>query len=116
MEEGFGMQLTAFVPDHIWLVDYPIALAGCKFNARMSVVRLADGTLMLHSPCDMDDATAKTISGLGPVSCIVAPGSFHHMHVAKAQSRFPDARTYLCPGVERKVPGLGFDGILAIRN
>ncbi|MGA8278192.1 MAG: DUF4336 domain-containing protein [Rhodanobacteraceae bacterium] len=106
------MQLTEFIPDQIWLLDYPVEYAGCRFNARMSIVRLANGTLMLHSPCDMDDATAKAVSGLGSVSCIVAPGSFHYMYVAKAQSRFPAAKTYICPGVERKVPRLRFDWIL----
>jgi hypothetical protein len=109
------MQLTEFIPDQIWLVEYPVRLAGCRFNARMSVVRLANGALMLHSPCDMDDATAKAVSALGPVSCIVAPGSFHYMHVAKAQSRFPAAGTYICPGVEQKVPRLRFDWILGNR-
>ena len=88
------MQLTEFVPNEIWLLDYPIAFAGCQFNARMSVIRLANGTLMLHSPCDMDDAVANAISRLGPVSCIAAPGNFHHMYVAKAQTRFPAAQTY----------------------
>lgn len=106
------MQLTEFVPDQIWLLDYPVEYAGCRFNARMSIVRLANGALMLHSPCDMDDATAIAISERGPVTFIVAPGSFHYMYVAKAQARFPAALTYICPGVERKVPGLRFDGIL----
>ena len=106
------MQLTEFIPDQIWLVDYPIKYAGCRFNARMSVVRLANGSLMLHSPCDMDDATENAVSRLGQVSCIVAPGSFHYLHVAKAQLRFPAAITYICPGVEQKVPSLQFDWIL----
>ena len=109
------MQLTEFVPGEIWLLDYPIAVAGCRFNARMSIVRLANGALMLHSPCDIDDVVADAISILGPVCCIVAPGNFHHMYVAKAQIRFPAAQTYICPGVESKVPGLRFDGILGSR-
>ena len=109
------MQLTEFVPDQIWLLDYPITYAGCRFNARMSVVRVAGGALMLHSPCDIDDTTAKAISELGPVDSIVAPGNFHHLHVAKARSRFPDARTYICPGVERRAPGLRFDAMLGSR-
>lgn len=107
------MILTEFIPDQIWLLDYPVRYAGCRFDARMSIVRLLDRTLMLHSPCDLDDATTKAISGLGAVSCIVAPGSFHHLHVATAQSRFPAARTYVCPGVERKQPSLHFDAVLA---
>jgi hypothetical protein len=106
------MQLTEFSKDQIWTKDYPVKLPFCPINARMSVIRLADGRLMLHSPGDIDDATAEAISQLGQVGYIVAPGSLHHMHVTEAQQRFPDAQTYICPGIERKVPGLRFDGIL----
>src|SRR5690348_1378905 len=81
----------------------------------MSIVRLGDGRLMLHSPCDIDDVTSVAISKLGQVAFIVAPGSLHHMHVAGAQRRYPDARTYICPGVERRAPGLRFDSMLGPR-
>ncbi|MDN5873576.1 MAG: DUF4336 domain-containing protein [Nitrosospira sp.] len=82
----------------------------------MTVVRLEGDKLMLHSPSEIDDATTTAISQLGEVSYIVAPGSFHHMHVAQAQSRYPQAETYICPGLERKVPGLRFDWILGSRS
>jgi hypothetical protein len=110
------MQLTEFSQDQIWTRDYPVKLAICPFNARMSVIRLEDGQLMLHSPCDINDATAAAISKLGQVGYIVAPGSFHHMYVTQAQRRFPNAQTYICPGIERKVPGLQFDWILGPRS
>ncbi len=110
------MQLTEFSQDQIWTRDYPVKLAICPFNARMSVIRLEDGQLMLHSPCDINDATAAAISKLGQVGYIVAPGSFHHMYVTEAQRRFPNAQTYICPGIERKVPSLRFDWILGPRS
>ena len=109
------MQLTEFIADQIWTKDYPVSIAICPFNARMSVIRLGDGSLMLHSPCDIDDATAADIATLGQVACIVAPGSLHHLHVASAQRRYPKALTYVCPGVERRAPGLGFDWMLGPR-
>jgi hypothetical protein len=110
------LQLTEFSENQIWTRDYPVKLAICPFNARMSVIRLQDGQLMLHSPCEIDDATAAAISKLGQVGYIVAPGSFHHMHVTSAQHRYPNAPTYICPGVERKVPSLRFDWILGTRS
>lgn len=115
-QEDPPVPLTEFYKDQIWTRNYPIKLPICPFNARMTVLRRVDGRLMLHSPCDMDDATAAAISKLGKVSCIVAPGSFHHMHMTKAQRRFPDAATYICPGIERKIPGLRFDGTLGDRS
>lgn len=104
--------LRAFVDDHIWLVDYPIRYVGTRFNARMSVVRLADGGLLVHSPCEFDDELATATRALGPVRHIVAPGNFHYFHVASCQRAFPDAATWLCPGVEAKCPDLSYDGLL----
>ena len=103
------MQLKEFSKGQIWTRDYPVKLVICPFHARMSVIRLGDGQLMLHSPGGLDDATAAAISKLGRVGHIVAPGTLHHLHVAEAQRRFPDAQTHLCPGLERRVPDLAFD-------
>lgn len=109
------MQLTEFSKDQIWTGNYPVDLPTCPINARMSVIRLTDGRLMLHSPGDIDDATAAAIAKLGQVGHIVAPGSLHHLHVAAAQRRFPNAQTYICPGIEHKLPDLRFDWILGPR-
>lgn len=109
------MRLVEYVPGQIWLKEYPIHYAGCDFNARMTVLRLADARLMLHSPCEIDAETKAAISSLGEVAYIVAPGSYHYFHVASAQSAFPEAETYICPGVERKRPELDFDWILGDR-
>jgi hypothetical protein len=87
-------------------------LAGTRFDARMTVIRLASGQLMLHSPCAITAALAEEISALGPVAHIVAPGNFHHMYVTTAQAAFPAAKTWICPGVEKRQPGLTYDGVL----
>lgn len=109
------MQLTTFCDDWIWIMDYPVKLFGVAFNARMSVVRLANDELLLHSPGPIDDAVAAAILALGEVRHIVAPGLLHHRYVAQAQNRFLHAETYICPGVERRNPGLCFDWILGPR-
>lgn len=86
--------------------------AGLDFLARMSVLRLADGSLMLHSPCDISPDLKQAIEALGEVRYIVAPGSYHYLHVPSAQQAFPEAQTYICPGVERKMPDIRFDWLL----
>ena len=106
------MTLTPCVVDQIWLCTYPIRLAGTRFEARMTVIRLVSGELMLHSPCNITAAIAEEISALGPVAHIVAPGNFHHMYAATAQVAFPGAKTWICPGIERKRSGLKYDGRL----
>jgi hypothetical protein len=78
----------------------------------MTVIRIASGQLILHSPCRITPAIANEISGLGQVAHIVAPGNFHHLYTATAQEAFPLAKTWICPGVERRSPGLKYDGVL----
>lgn len=80
-------------PGNIWLKAYPVHYAGLDFSARMTVVRLPCGGLFLHSPCEIDHATAELLTSLGPVRFIVAPGSYHYKHVASAQAAFPAATT-----------------------
>ena len=107
--------LLEFVPDTIWLYQYPVHYSGIDFNSRMSIVRLSDGSLMLHSPCDISQELRKVISTIGSVRYIVAPGSYHYLHVTAAQAAFPEAETYICPGIESKQPQLKFDWILGDR-
>ena len=107
------MSLIEYVPGQVWIQEYPIHFAGCDFNARMTVIRISDTALMVHSPCEIDAATKKAILALGDVAYIVAPGTYHYFFVPSAQSAFPDAETYLCPGIVRKRPELDFDWFLA---
>ena len=68
------MELKEHTAGMIWISDYPVHYAGCDFSARMTVIRLPDGQLVLHSPCDIDQAAADQISALGTPAFIVAPG------------------------------------------
>ncbi len=107
--------MIELLPDQIWLVDYPIRYAGCDFDARMTVVRLSNGGLWLHSPCEITQELGIELRALGDVTQIVGPGNFHWFHLKSAQTAFPDAQLHICPGIERKVPDLAFDWILGDR-
>jgi hypothetical protein len=106
------MRLASYIPDQIWLCNYPVRLAGTRFGARMTVIRLASGRILLHSPCDITEALAEEIATLGPVAHIVVPGNFHHLHATSAQAAFPDAKTWICPGVQTRRPALRYDAVL----
>ena len=109
------MQLIEYVPEQIWIKEYPVHYAGTDFNSRMTVVRLSDSRLLLHSPCEIDRGTKDYLDHLGEVAYIVAPGSYHYFHVASAQETFPAAETFICPGIERKRPDIEFDWFLGDR-
>ncbi len=109
------MELSEYIAGQIWLKEYPVRYLGFDITSRMAVLRLSDSKLMLHSPCEIDAAAKDAILALGEVAYIVAPGSFHYLHILSAQAAFPDAETYICPGIEKKQPGMDFDWILGDR-
>jgi len=39
----------------------------------------------------------------------VVPKMFHDRHVPSAQTAFPKAETFNCPGIERQRPDMHFD-------
>ncbi len=104
--------LVEYAGGAIWLAEYPVHYAGCELTARMTVVKLSDGSLLLHSPCEIDDRLKAQLDALGPVSCIVAPGTYHYFYVTSAQQAYPEADTWICPGIERKRDDIDFDWIL----
>jgi len=106
------MLLTPYVANQMWLCAYPVRMAGTRFDARMTVIRLSSGQVMLHSPCNITAAMAEEILAIGPVAHLVAPGNFHTAHLACAQAAFPQAKTWICPGIERRRPHLKYDAVL----
>ncbi len=89
-----------------------MAVAGMPLALRMTVIRHPDGSLILHSPVEIDDDLAADISALGPVSLLLAPNRFHHLFLLGAGRRWPGAQTWVAPGLARKRPDLLFDGVL----
>lgn len=108
-----AVSLEPFVPDALWLREYPVRLGGAKFNARMTVIKLQRGDVLVHSPCAFDDLLTAEVSALGRVAAIIAPGNFHWLHVPSCQKAFPNAATYICPGVEKRAKDLPFDFVLS---
>ncbi|HEY1587218.1 MAG TPA: hypothetical protein VGH63_16095, partial [Polyangia bacterium] len=61
------MSLREYVPGSMWLMPYPVSLGGARFEARMTIVRLRDGSLVVHSPGPLDAAARAQIVALGRV-------------------------------------------------
>jgi len=99
--------------DHdLWVVDAPLAFMGLPVGTRMTVMRLADKRLLLHSPVEATKSLQERVSELGDVAFLVAPNRFHHLFVGSWQQACPGAKTLVAPGLERKRPDLAVDGVL----
>jgi len=96
----------------IWLAEAPLRFYGLPFGTRMTVIRLRDGDLLLHSPISLDPPLRDEIDALGPVRHVVSPNKLHHLYLAQTHEAFPDAKVYAPPGLSRKRPSLHFDAEL----
>jgi len=50
-------ELYEYRKNMIWVKEYPIHYAGTDFNSRMTIIRLSNGNLFIHSPCKIDEKT-----------------------------------------------------------
>jgi hypothetical protein len=98
--------------DDLWVVDAPLSVAGIALGTRMTVIRLADGSLFLHSPSQLSSKLCAELEALGSVEHIVAPNKIHHLFVSDYATAFPDAKRYAAPGLEKKRPQLDFHFVL----
>jgi len=97
----------------IWTSEAPLRWLGVEVGTRVTVIRLADGSLFVHSPVHLDDEIRTTLDRIGPVQHVVAPNRFHHLYVADYPRTYPEAKLYAAPGLETKRRDLHFYAILS---
>jgi len=103
--------LRALAPD-LWVTERPLRFLGMELGTRMTVLRLADGSLVLHSPVRFGPQLQAEIDALGPVRALIAPNRFHHLFVADYFAAYPDASGYAAPGLDKKRADLRFRDVL----
>ncbi|HJS92222.1 MAG TPA: hypothetical protein VJ738_19805 [Steroidobacteraceae bacterium] len=72
------------------------------FTTRMTVVRLSDRRLWLHSPIKFNERLAAELQGLGSVRYLVSPNQFHYAHIGEWATAFPGSICWASPGVRRR--------------
>src|SRR5262249_19915629 len=99
---------------NLWVAEaqlkLPIGLGYLPY--RMTVIRLADGSLFLHSPIRLDATIRVALEKLGPVHAIVAPSRAHHLYVADYVKAFGQAWLHGAPSLMEKRRDLKFNSIL----
>ena len=106
------MKLEAIGPD-IWIADGPeIKFLGLVLGTRMTIVRLNDGNVWIHSPIQFQADLAKEIEQIGPIRFLVAPNTYHHLFLREWQDHYPDAELVGPIGLPAKRPDLAFAYLL----
>lgn len=93
----------------LWIVDGPsVPFLGLPFSTRMTVIRLADGALWIHSPIPLTQVISEQLAEIGHVRFLIAPNSLHHLFITEWLAAYPNAKLYGTDEVIRKRSDLSF--------
>ena len=107
------MSTLRHLADGLAVLDHPdFSMMGLQIGTRTTLVRLKDGSWLLHSPGNLSAEAIAEVRALGEVSNIVAANAFHHLFLGKASAAFPLARVITAPSVKAKNPDLRIEETL----
>jgi hypothetical protein len=95
------------VGDDIWIADGPIIHFGMPwpkmpFPTRMTVIRLKDGGLFVHSPTAAETSLVEEVRTLGEPRYLVGPNRIHYWWLPDWHAVFPDAQVWLAPRIREQ--------------
>ncbi|MGF1701280.1 DUF4336 domain-containing protein [Photobacterium makurazakiensis] len=97
------------ISNNLWVFDgKSVTFMMLPFSTRMTVVKLADSTLWVHSPIELTEAMRSQVDSLGKVQYLIAPNHLHHLFLKEWQDAYPAAQTYGTREVMKKRNDLRF--------
>ena len=103
--------LSNLAPD-LWIATRSFTNELGVVTSRMTVIRLKDGRVLVHSPVPIEEDLRSAVENLGRVGAMIAPNLFHHQFISEWRSAFPEAKAFCAPGLAAKKSDFKFDGVL----
>lgn len=95
--------------DGLWIIDgKSVRWFTMPFPTRMTIIRLNDGELFVHSPIDLTSELREIVDGLGVPRYFVSPNKLHHLFLGQWQRAYQKAHIFAPPGLRKKCPDLAF--------
>ena len=94
--------LQEIEPDRLWHAQHPLRLGPLRIETRMTVVRMQDGGLWVHSPIAPTPSLVHAIRECGDVRHVLAPNRSHHLFFLPFLAEFPGAQGWVAPGLAGK--------------
>lgn len=106
MEAADGETGLTELTEGVWVASAPVRIVGTQLTATMTILRLASGELLVHSPGPLSEERRSAVEQMGRVAHIYAPNLYHHLYAGQWASAFPEARVHAAKGLTKKRPDL----------
>jgi hypothetical protein len=104
--------LRSLAPE-IWVAEAPLRWLGIEVGRRMTVIRLMNSELLVHSPAELTPDLRQALADLGKVRFVVPASRFHgHLFMDQYREAYPQVELFAAPGLEKRRRDLSFQGVL----
>lgn len=101
------------VAGELWTYEEPLRFRGFEIGRRMTVVRLADGSLWVNSPARLSPELKTDLKALGDVRFVVPASKLHgHAEMVPYREQFDSALLFASPGLAGHRRDVQFDRVL----
>lgn len=90
------------VAEGVWTDTHPVRIVGMPLSTTMTLLRLPQGDLVVHSPIALTDDRRREVDALGQVRHLVAPNLYHHRWLVEWAAAYPDAELHVAQGLPKK--------------
>jgi hypothetical protein len=102
MELYHPINVLKIVEKDIWIVDGPIVnFNSIPFPTRMTIIRLENNKLWVHSPIELTNELKNNINDIGDVTYLIAPNKIHYWWVEDWKKIYPNVIICVAPGVKK---------------
>ena len=98
--------MLEFIHENLWIAKKPMDILGLDFGTVMTIVRMSNGNLFVHSPIEPGEELVRQINSIGPVEVVVSPNNFHHHYILDFLEYTPDCDYFYAPGLEKKLKNI----------
>ena len=100
------------IDSDIWVAEQPLRYFGLSIGTRMTVIRLANGELVVISPIQINETIVIQLEEIGTVRHIIAPNLYHYFFAADFKMHYANATFWAIPGLKLKKPDLAIDQVI----
>jgi hypothetical protein len=101
------------IAPELWVAEGPLRWLGVELGRRMTVIRLGNDELLVHSPEQLTDGLRQALDDIGNVRYVVPATRFHgHLYMEQYQAAYPSVQLFAAPGLEVRRRDLSFAGSL----